>query len=128
MYLLANNLSRLLCLVFNKKNIPWIQFHFKNSKPKSFLKNIIWNIFFTNLNILDHKVIFCSKYIKKLYVENFNWKKSTYIYQAIDTDLISNSINVKEIKEIKKKFRNEKIILAPGRIDKDKNHISILNC
>ena len=119
-------LSRFLSLITNKKNIPWIQFHFINSKPKNLLKKIIWNIFFINLNILDHKVIFCSKYIKKLYVENFNWKKGKFIYQAIDTDLISTSIKIKLIRKIKNKYKNEKIILAPGRIDKDKNHLSIL--
>ena len=119
-------LSRILSFLTSKKNIPWIQFHFKNSIPENKFKRILWNIFFIKLNILDHKVICCSKYIKNLYIKNFKWKRVTHIYQTINTDLIGKSIDKKLINKIKKKFNNEKIILAPGRIDDDKNHFSIL--
>ena len=80
----------------------------------------------TRVNNLDYKVICCSKYIKNLYKSDFGWKKTTYIYQTINTYFIDRSINKKLIKKIKSQFKDQKIILAPGRIDNDKNHLTIL--
>jgi len=119
-------ICRLVCLIFRKKHIPWIQFHYKTSKPKNIFNQIIWYSFFKFCNYLDHKVITCSKYIDKAYVKNFGWKNTKVILQCINPKFIDNCIDLNFIKKIKKKNKNTKIILAPGRIDKDKNHLTIL--
>lgn len=119
-------ICRLVCLIFRKKHVPWIQFHYKTSKPKNIFKLIIWYGFFKFCNNLDYKVIMCSKYIDNAYVKNFGWKNTKTILQCINPKFIDNCIDYTFIKKIKKDKKKTKIILAPGRIDKDKNHLTIL--
>lgn len=119
-------ICRIVCFLFKIKHIPWIQFHYKTSKPRNFLKFIMWKMMFKNLNALDFKVVTCSKYIDGVYKKDFNWKKTKIIYQCIDPEYLDKSINLSFKKQIREKFKNKKVILAPGRLDKDKNHISIV--
>ena len=119
-------ITRIVCFLFKKKQIPWIQFHYKTSEPRNFFKKFIWRKLFSNGNFFDYSVVACSKYIKKAYEKDLLWKRVSVIYQCIDPKFINKSINYSFKDKINKIYKNKKVILAPGRIDKDKNHLSII--
>ena len=111
--------SRLICFIKKIKNISWIQFDFENSVPKSLYKKFIWILLFKNFSFVDDKIVLISNYLKERYISNLGWKK-----QKIS--IIPNTFSVNYIKLFKNLKTKNKIILCPGRLDYDKNHLKII--
>lgn len=105
---------------FTKINhISWIQFDYLNSKPKFIIKKIIWILFFKSLYYLDKKVILISRYLLYRYHKNLGWEKKKII-------IIPNTFSKNYLQNCKIKKNFPKIILCPGRLDYDKNHLKII--
>ena len=111
--------SRLICFLKKIKNISWIQFDYENSVPRSIYKKIIWILFFKKFSFIDNKIVLISNYLKKRYISDLGWdiKKISIIPNTFSRDYINLFKN--------KKVKN-KIILCPGRLDYDKNHLEII--
>lgn len=111
--------SRLICLIKKIKNISWIQFDYENSIPKALYKKIIWIIFFKKFSFIDDKVILISNYLKKRYISNLRWNSKKIL-------IIPNTFSKNYIKLFRNKKTKKKLILCPGRLDYDKNHLKII--
>ena len=111
--------SRLISIIKSIKHISWIQFDYENSVPKSFLKKILWIIFFKKSDFIDHKIILISNYLLKRYYYKIGWDKKKFL-------IIPNTYSNKYLMNFKKRSNSNKIIFAPGRLDYDKNHLRII--
>lgn len=111
--------SRLSSIISKTKHISWIQFDYQNSIPMSYFKKIIWTLFFKKLFFIDYKTVLISNYLKERYVKDLGWKKKKII-------IIPNTFSKNCLDNFKKKSPKDKIILCPGRLDYDKNHIKII--
>lgn len=111
--------SRLVSFIIKIKHISWIQFDYTNSIPFSYFKKVIWTIFFRYFYFTDYKIILISNYLSKRYKEKLNWKSKRII-------IIPNTFNKIYLNKFKKVKVRKKIILCPGRLDYDKNHLKII--
>lgn len=111
--------SRLSSVISQTKHISWIQFDYQNSVPKFFLKKLLWFFFFKKLSYIDYKIVLISNYLKERYVLNLGWNKNKIT-------IIPNTFSKNYLKMFKKKTSKNKIILCPGRLDYDKNHLNII--
>tara|TARA_Y100000590_G_scaffold457581_1_gene610507 strand:+ start:2309 stop:3400 length:1092 start_codon:yes stop_codon:yes gene_type:complete len=112
--------SRLISIIKSIKHISWIQFDYENSIPKSFLKKILWHIFFKRFDFVDYKIILISKYLINRYHYNIGWNKKKFL-------IIPNTYSSKYLMKFYKKQNSNKIIFSPGRLDYDKNHLKIID-
>ena len=111
--------SRLISIFTKTKHISWIQFDYTNSIPFSNYKKIIWTIFFKYFYFFDHKIVLISNYLSQRYREKLKWDRKKII-------VIPNTFYKNYLNKFKKEKIKNKIILCPGRLDYDKNHLKII--
>ena len=112
--------ARIITFLTKINHISWIQFDYLNSKPKFFFKKIIWFFFFRLLYSLDKKIILISSYLLHRYNKKLNWNKKKLF-------IIPNTFSKIYLRNYKIKKNLPKIILCPGRLDYDKNHLKIID-
>ena len=110
--------GRIISLITKTYHISWVQFDYLNSKPIFFLKKIIWHIFFRKFFFIDKNIIVISKYLFNRYYKNFRWdrNKLTIIPNTFSSFFLNKN----------KSYKLKKFILCPGRLDYDKNHLTII--
>ena len=111
--------SRIVSFLNFTKHISWIQFDYENSIPSSLFKKAIWLFLFRYLHIIDYKIVLISNYLSERYNKNLKWDKKKFL-------IIPNTFSENYLKKFKKNKHKNKIILCPGRLDLDKNHLKII--
>lgn len=110
--------GRIISFITKTYHISWVQFDYLNSKPIFFLKQILWHVFFKKLFFIDKNIIVISKFLFNRYYKDFHWDKNKLT-------IIPNTFSSFFLNK-KKRYKLKKFILCPGRLDYDKNHLTII--